>query len=393
MLLMGVIFLVPLSQGSTVSDVSEPNIPYVLSDRCPPSFDKVEGRCKFVSLYNLYGKDQQSLGLRRALPAMRDDYTPQQIDLGRYLFFDPILSADKTMACASCHLPEKGFADGRPVSIGANSKDLIRAAPSLWNVGFAPRLFWDSRELDLENQAKSPLFSDVEMANTPKHLLPSLKQTPIYVELFQQAFPDSSDGINVEKITQALAAFQASLVSLNSAYDRYAHGDENALTDNQKQGHSIFRSFVARCSQCHSPPLFTNQESAAIGAPDADGRGFDKGVGGVNSDPNSLGAFKIPSLRNISLTAPYMHNGQFESLDEVVEFYNKPRGHALPDKSPVIVHWHLLHPDLTKDELKALVAFLHSLEDETMMPKIPATVPSGLPVIASKSNILSQSKE
>jgi len=144
----------------------------------------------------------------------------------------------------------------------------------------------------------------------------------------------------------------------------------------------VFRGFVARCSQCHIPPLFTDGELAVIGAPAVPGEPYDRGAGRTDHDPALAGAFKTPTLRNIARTAPYFNAGQFATLDEAVAFYNDARGHAAPREVPLQIHWHIAmsQPMLGPDDVKALVAFLNTLTDESLMPQIPSSVPSGLPV-------------
>lgn len=355
-----------------------------LSKYCPGGFELMEGKsCILQSLYQQYSAPSGFGGLRTPLPVARDGFSPQEIDLGRYLFFDPVLSGDKTQSCAHCHHPDLGFADGQGRSIGKDGKLLSRGAPSLWNVAFQKKFFWDSRADSLEEQALGPLLSPDEMAATIKDIEAALNNNTTYRQLFGVAYPSSQKrGIKIDHVTRALAAFEATLISLNSPYDRYAHGDQNALNNEELEGHNIFRSFVTRCSQCHTPPLFTNGELAVIGSPEPEGLSLDPGVQAVKGDPLFRGAFKIPSLRNISLTAPYMHSGRFSSLDEVIEFYNDGRGNAVADGEKLQLHWHIVSPDLTEEETRKLVAFLGSLIDETMKPEIPHRVPSGLPVIA-----------
>jgi len=368
---------------------------FVLAHECPPSFALDEqGRCRFVSVYQLYDAPDGFGGLRVPLPPMRDGFTPAQIDLGRYLFFDPVLSRDHDLSCAHCHHPEHGFADGLGRSVGhggsgagperRGGERLARSSPSLWNVGFMEPLFWDGRAGTLEAQAEGPLFAPEEMANTPAALLATLNAIPAYRALFTQAFgPAAGEPVDLARVTGALTAFQASLVSFNSRYDRYAHGDEDALNAQEQRGHALFRSFVIRCSQCHTPPLFSNRQLAVIGAPDAAGAPFDPGAGAFSADPAQRGAFRVPSLRNIALTAPYMHAGVFQDLNAVVEFYNDRRGHAVPASESLHIHWHIpLHgPTLSAQEVGDLVAFLHALTDTSMTPPIPAQVPSGLAVV------------
>jgi cytochrome c peroxidase len=172
---------------------------------------------------------------------------------------------------------------------------------------------------------------------------------------------------------------------LNSRYDRYAHGYHDALTADEKAGMNIFRSFVARCAECHTPPLFTNQQIAVIGVQEPDGRPLDEGAESVTGNPGLRGGFKVPSLRNIARTAPYMHSGTFSSLRDAAEFYTLGRGHALPEEEQqrISLHWHIWEPNLTNDEIDRLVDFLATLTDEAFKPAIPAAVPSGLPPIGN----------
>mgnify|MGYP001048893413 CR=1 FL=1 len=174
----------------------------------------------------------------------------------------------------------------------------------------------------------------------------------------------------------ALAAFESSLISLNSRYDQYAHGFITALNEREIEGLNIFRSFVARCAECHTPPLFTNQQVAVIGTPEPEGSTLDIGAEKTFNDPSRRGGFKVPSLRNIERTASYMNSGRFQNLHETVEFYTKGRGHAVPEGEKLYLHWHIWEPDLSEKELDLLVDFLKTLTDESFMPKTPELLPS-----------------
>ncbi len=356
---------------------------FVLRDYCPPGFEPVEGkRCELRTLYQNYESLRYAGvgGPRTGLPAARDGFSPQQIDLGRYLFFDPLLSGDDTVSCASCHHPDLGFSDGRPRSIGIGGAEVRRAAPSLWNVAFLRSFFWDGRAASLEEQMQGPLYDEREMGSNPAQLLADVGGNETYRRLFREAFPGGEEPLSLDMIYTAIAAFQTTLVSLNSRYDQYAHGYHDALSDDEKAGMNIFRSFVARCAECHTPPLFTNQQIAVIGVRDPDGLPFDEGAGAVTGNPGQRGGFKVPSLRNVAKTAPYMHSGAFATLREAAEFYTLGRGHALPEeeKERMIVHWHIWEPELTDEELDRLVDFLATLTDERFKPQIPDAVPSGL---------------
>ena len=186
--------------------------------------------------------------------------------------------------------------------------------------------------------------------------------------------------MTLDQLYLSLAAFQTSLISLNSPYDRYAHGSPDALNARELEGFNVYRSFVARCSECHTPPLFTNQQIAVIGVPEPDGRPFDPGAQVPFNNPDWRGGFKVPSLRNVAQTAPYMHSGSFATLRDAAEFYTKGRGHALPEeeKGRVQLHWHIWEPKLAEHELDRLVDFMRALTDESFTPAIPTQVPSGL---------------
>lgn len=364
----------------------------VLSEQCPPSFELRSGQCYLVNRYQFYDslQDRGVGGTQTGLPAFRDGFSPQQIDLGRYLFFDPLLSKDGSLSCASCHQPAQGFADGRARSIGMDGQVVKRAAPSLWNVGFLKKLFWDARASTLEEQALGPLFAADEMANTPQKLLADLTGNAAYPDLFAQAYPGSDAPLTLPNVVHALAAFQTSLISLNSRYDRYALGHHGALNEQEIAGMNVYRSFVARCAECHTPPLFTNQQIAVIGTPEPEGMPLDIGAEATFKAAKLKGGFKVPTLRNIVKTAPYMHSGRFDSLRDAVEFYTKGRGHAVPAGVDMQIHWHIWEPKLTEQEIDDIVTFLGALTDESLMPVIPTKVPSGLSPLTGFQPTLNQ---
>ena len=354
-----------------------------LCQTCPPGFELTDDNiCKLRTLYQLYetGNNEEPGvgGLKTALPRVRDGFTPQQIDLGRYLFFDPVLSKDGTRSCSSCHHPDKGFSDGLKTSIGVNGTPLKRGAPGLWNIGFNKKFFWDARANSLEEQMKGPLYSPNEMANTPEELIKTLNEIETYKELFAQAFPEKKNNdIELQDVYQAIAAFESSLISLNSRYDQYAHGYHEALSMEEIEGLNIFRSFVARCAECHTPPLFTNQQVAVIGLAEPNNKPLDPGAEITYHDSTLRGAFKVPSLRNVALTAPYTHSGKFSTMLEMVEFYNLGRGHEVPEGEHLHLHWHIWEPKLTSYEMDRLVDFLNTLTDESFKPRVPEILPSG----------------
>ncbi|MCS7207941.1 MAG: right-handed parallel beta-helix repeat-containing protein, partial [Fimbriimonadales bacterium] len=261
--------------------------------------------------------------------------------------------------------------------------ELTRGAPSLWNTAYNHRQFWDGRAAHLEEQARMVITTPEEVNADPEALVRELKAIPEYRALFDQAF-GSKDGeaITFRNITYALAAFQRTLVSFNSRFDRYAAGDGSALTLQEKRGLKLFLSPKTRCNECHGLPTFANRDFKVIGVPDPpDGpkdvhkEGAEKGRGG---GPN--GAFKIPTLRNIALTAPYMHNGIFPTLEAVLDFYAGGGGRGLGLEVP-LQDDKIRKFQLTPQEKADMIAFLLALTDESALPEIPQRVPSGLPVV------------
>jgi len=245
-------------------------------------------------------------------------------------------------------------------------------------MAFQKQFFWDSRASSLEDQIVTVLTTPEEMGWSPEKLVQTLNTVPAYRRLFMQAF--GTEAIEFEHVLVAIVAFEASLVSLHSRYDQYIHGAPDVLSAQEINGLHVFRSFASRCSQCHTPPLFTSGQVTATGIPAIEGLPFDTGAEAVTGEPSLRGAFKVPSLRNIARSAPYMHAGQSKTLIDVIDFYNNKPGHAVPERNDLTLHWHVVDPDLKKDEITDLVAFLNALTDETALPTIPERVPSGLPV-------------
>jgi cytochrome c peroxidase len=376
-----------LSVAMAASAAAPDHVQFQLATICPASFELQDGGCVLRNRYRSYRslRDAGVGGLKTGLPPLRESFTPEQIDLGRYLFFDPILSADGSVSCASCHDPTMGFADGRGRAVGINGQTLQRSAPSLWNVGFFSTLLWDGSKSSLEEQMQGPLYSPIEMGNTPAQLLTSLNGNTTYQALFERAFGDAP--ITLDQIYTAITAFESSLISLNSRYDLYAHGYHSALDENEIAGLNVFRSFVARCAECHTPPLFTNQQLAVLGVADSPGEFIDPGAQAITGDASQRGAFRVPSLRNIARTAPYMHRGQKPSLEDAARFYTGGRGHEVPEGESLMIHWHIWEPRLTEAEITSLAAFMRTLTDEAFMPETPGVLPSGLPVIHVREDL------
>ena len=313
-------------------------------------------------------------GLQREFPTLNGETSPEKAELGRLLFFDPILSKNQDMSCATCHNPSLGFSDGLQTARGSDATLLTRNTPSLWNAGYSTKLFWDGRAETLEEQMSVPLHAENEMAASDQETIARLNGIPEYVQLFEAAF--GSDSITIENMQSAIAAFERTLISNNSPFDRYAAGQFDALTAQQRRGLNLFRSAATRCFECHAAPTFGSDDFFVTGVPDIEGQAHDAGRAGVVSDGND-GAFKAPTLRNIALTGPYMHNGAFATLEEVVWFYAKGGG----SEHGIDVDRHILPIELSAQEHEDLVAFLYALTDESNMPEIPTSVPSGLPVV------------
>ncbi len=284
------------------------------------------------------------------------------VELGRRLFFDPRLSADGTVSCASCHRPEHGFADPRPVSTGVYGRQGRRNAPTLLNKDRQRRLFWDGRASSLEEQALGPLFSPHEMGNTAASLLERMAALGEYRPLFEAAF--GSPEPSVERITRALTAFERSLARRDSLWDLWAAGDKGALHEEAERGRLLFFG-KARCHLCHSGPDFTNGDFVNIGA---GGRGSpDGGRFEATHQPGDWRLFQTPSLREVARTAPYMHDGSLATLEEVIEFYDRG-GDPAENKDYRIIPLHL-----TEQEKRDLLAFLRALSSTAGIAVQPQT--------------------
>jgi cytochrome c peroxidase len=334
----------------------------------------------------------RATGLQHPFPSMpglaRNPITPEKVEVGRLLFFDPVLSGDKRLSCATCHHPDLGFADGRRLGMGIGGegfgpdrlggKELARNTPSLWNVGFNEWQFWDGRVRTLEEQAAIPLTHADEMAAEPDTVVADLRGIPEYVERFEAAFGGGGpESVTFERVSEALSAFQRTLVSYNSKFDRYAAGDFTALNASEKNGLMLFRSLHTRCFECHTFPTFSDGSFRVIGVR---GEGEpDKGRGGAMSGAADH-SFRVPSLRNVALTAPYMHNGSLATLEDVVTFYSEGGGRREADPVPDI-DGKVKKFDLTPQEKLDLVAFMEALTDTSLRPDAPERVPSGLPVV------------
>lgn len=276
--------------------------------------------------------------------------TTEKVSLGKTLFFDPRLSRDESMSCASCHRPDKRWSDGRMPPLRAESITLARRTPSVVNSAWLSALMWDGRAHSLEAQAELPITAAHEMNFEMPALIKRLIGIQGYRALFISAFGDAE--ISQRRVGEALASFQRSLVSKPAPFDRWVSGDESALSARAKQGFMIF-NHKARCVACHSSWRFTNDGFHDIGLSTLDlGRGAH--VPPVVTLMQF--AFKTPSLRDLSVHGPYMHNGSMHSLEEVIKHYERggiKRESLSPEMKPFT---------LTDEERSALIEFLHSLD-------------------------------
>lgn len=314
--------------------------------------------------------------------------TAEKVALGKKLYFDKRLSADGTVSCASCHDPLHGFADGKSVATGIRGQAGARNSPTVLYAGFSEVQFWDGRAPTLEEQAKQPLINPVEMGQ-PSHdaVVKAVASIGEYPPLFQQAF--GSPEITIDRIAQAIASFERTLAPFSSPFDRFLAGDKTALSDSAKRGFQLFQG-KARCVTCHefntSFPYFTDNKFHNIGVAmkgnfeqlareaqaiqarrDKEAESSLAHKPGVEAlgrwivtrEPKDIGAFKTPGLRNVALTAPYMHDGSLKTLEEVMDFYNRggePNPNLDGGMRPL---------NLTKEEIADIIEFMRSLTDDS----------------------------
>jgi cytochrome c peroxidase len=289
--------------------------------------------------------------------------TVEKVDLGRQLYFDRRLSGDGTVSCATCHDPAKGWTDNKPVSDGIKGQKGGRSAPTVINSGYALFQFWDGRAKSLEEQALGPIQNPVEMGMTLDSVAKKLNAVPGYRSQFQKVFGTDA---TPDAIAKAIASFERTIVSGDAPFDRYEAGDKSAMSPAQVRGFEVFRG-KAQCTNCHVG--FTQSDSIFHNL----GVGIDKpkpdlGRFAVTKDPKDTGAFKTPTLRDLSKTAPYMHDGSEATLEKVIELYNRG-GNKNPNLDPKMKPL-----NLTASEKQDLIAFLKALDGTypiVAAPKLP----------------------
>lgn len=282
-------------------------------------------------------------------------FMEERVALGKKLFFDPILSRDSSMSCAFCHRPELAFSDHVAISSGVNGPTGFRNSPSLANVAYDSLLFWDGGAPSLELQMLAPMESEDELHLDINEVVARLKQEPEYSALFQKVFGKDPDPFGV---TRSIASFQRTLISGDSPYDKYVLGEESALNAAEKRGLALFESDRLACSSCHSGFRFSNgllENNGLHAVPK------DRGRARITHDSADVGFFKVPSLRNIAVTGPYMHDGSLHSLKGVIAHYAKGGNHHSL-QSPKLSGF-----ELSDKEEADLLAFLKSLTDKTFI--------------------------
>ncbi len=335
--------------------------------------------------------------------------TPEKVALGRLLFFDPVLSGNKDVACATCHQPEFNYAEFLETSIGVNGVGrgqnrrfvdpndipfVKRNSQSVLNTAFnglrnneeydpasAP-MFWDNRAKGLEQQALEPIKTLEEMRGNGYHengildeIVTRLSQIPEYRRLFSVAFPKEQSPVSRINLARSLAAYERTLVATNTRFDQYMRGDSNALSTGEKEGMNAF--LATGCAKCHSGPMFSDFKLHTLGVPDTDNRKeSDSGAG-------KKYAFRTPSLRNLRFTGPYMHSGKFVTLDQVLMFYEDIAGGKVlnPHVKEGQVDPLATHMDVNFKDISRIVEFLNTLNDDSFDKSVPESVPSGLPVM------------
>ncbi|MEZ5285680.1 MAG: di-heme enzyme [Vicinamibacterales bacterium] len=333
-------------------------------------------------------------GLPRPKVPADNPMSEAKVQLGRHLFYDTRLSSDGTFACANCHQQSRAFADDKPRGVGVTGEVHPRGSMSLGNIAYSPVLTWaNPTQRRLETQALVPMFGEepVELGLSGQEtaLLARLRAEPRYAPLFSAAFPNQTDPFTLESITKAIAAFERTLLTGRSPYDRFRLGqDYGAIPALAQRGEELFFSERTECFHCHGGFNFTETadyvgkgfvevEFHNTGLYNIDGRGSypapNTGVMAITEDEEDMGKFKAPSLRNVAVTAPYMHDGSIPTLAEVIEHYaaggrtvadgpNRGVGAESPRRSSFVKPI-----DLTPDEKRALVAFLESLTDEAFL--------------------------
>lgn len=355
--LSSLILLLLFTVSSCNPDTSDPACP-----SCPEQNDLIEGN---------YDPQPYELNIPEWMPEpdipADNPMTVEGVELGRRLFFDPILSSDSTQSCASCHHPDKAFTDGLPVSAGVLGITGKRSAMALVNLAFNSNgFFWDGRVETLEEQALIPVEDHLELNDSWDNVEEKLRRHPSYPVLFREAFGiRRKTEITRDLTVKAIAQFERTLISANSKFDRVVWLNDGWLSDAELRGKQLFFFEELQtvdhpgCSHCHFDPLFSDNNYRNNGLDSvATLEDFeDPGRGAVTNNRYDLGKFRVPTLRNIELTAPYMHDGRFATLEEVIDSYGRG-GHGVENEDTNILPF-----ELSEREKQDLIAFLKTLTD------------------------------
>ncbi len=281
-------------------------------------------------------------------------YSAEKVELGKLLYFDKRLSADNTVACATCHTPRFAYTDGAPVSTGIRGQKGGMSAPTVINRAYSMAQFWDGRAASLEDQAKGPIQNPIEMGETHENVVKKLNGIGGYRKMFGKVF--GSEDVNIDNIAKAIATFERTVLSGNSAFDKYTAGNKKAMTASQVRGMDVYFN-KAKCDQCHEGINFTSNGYHNLGV-GSDKPTPDVGRYAVTKSDKDWGAFKTPTLRDIARTAPYMHDGSVKTLEEVVEYYDKG---GIPNKN---LDEKIKKLNLTAAQKKDLAEFMRALNGE-----------------------------
>lgn len=374
-------YLIPLGQTLTQLQTSL-GIPFA---RQPSAI-----RSDAASLYekNVFNPDYFA-------PESNGAYSPEKAALGELLFFDPILSDNNRRACASCHKPNKAFTDGNTKSVSFGFGELPRNSPTVINAGFQKKLFWDLRAASLEDQLDSVVNNPEEMHSSFRGVIAKINASPEYTAAFHKAFPETkTSDISRQQIKIAIAVYERTLTGLNSRFDQYMQGSDGALTRAEIDGFNVFMG-KGKCGTCHfaplfngsMPPFFDISDHHSLGVPIRDTMTKykidpDPGFMKINGDPYEQFSFKVPTIRNATLTAPYMHNGVYRTLDQVVDFYDKAAGMQFSrDMGPDVtgIPFFTILPiqlKLTNAEKADLIAFIGALTDTSAAASVPRHLPA-----------------
>ncbi len=310
------------------------------------------------------------LGILTTYAELKEPPTPERVRLGRWLFYDKRLSADQTISCATCHRPENAFSEPTPVSTGIRGQKGGRKSPSFINQAWTlyPHFFWDGRADSLEAQALGPVANPIEMGASHEAMVQMVSGAGGYKKYFKEAF--GSEEVTKEKIAKAIADYERTRLSGNSAWDKWKAGDEKAVSADVKKGDELFFG-KAQCNQCHLNQNFTDSSfhNLGVGYDPAKKKFADNGRADFTKKTEDQGAFKTPGLRDITKHAPYMHDGSQKTLEEVVAHYNKG-GTKNPNLSPKISKL-----KLSKKEVSQLVAMMKSLDGEGYQDTAPTAFP------------------